>query len=402
MAPNDCQSYLDRLVTTHTDKQINIPKIEDGNITIDKARKTAATYGAARPGRSAQPPKKAPAKKSSYDEHPDRAAKRNAILAKQVKVRVPVFSRNETIREVQHRQMYLLVATVIQKIGEVHESFCQKYNALSNIFTGSDQGRHGLSRARGLPPRADRPDLEGRLEQEGRADAATKLSAINDLRNVIKCKTFKSEVEKYITASGISLYTESVSPSLPARSGAAKSTFQAKVKVTNRFEILNYVSDKLGNTTKTEFSVTKTNRHGVTRKVGRKVFTHVPSKTVMKEKKDETGHTCVRRKASSGTFNTEITQPRFFSRATRPSINPKPYAREEPRLTKPRITKNKILRAKIASLGKRNGLQNYSRRSKKRMNNQIVRRADFLHMRCTNPLKLSTERPEAFFERQKT
>ena len=41
-APNDCQPYLERLVSTHTDKQIAVPTMEDGNITISQGRKATS------------------------------------------------------------------------------------------------------------------------------------------------------------------------------------------------------------------------------------------------------------------------------------------------------------------------------------------------------------------------
>ena len=109
-APNDCQPYLERLVSTHTDRQIAVPTMEDGNITISQGKK-ATSYAAiptlgAKPGGASGGNNKR-TKKSAYDEHPDRAAKRAAKLAKQVQVRVPVFSRNESIRDVQLRQMHL-------------------------------------------------------------------------------------------------------------------------------------------------------------------------------------------------------------------------------------------------------------------------------------------------------
>ena len=447
-APNDCLSFLDRLVTTHTDKQIAIPTIESGNITISSAStaQKAETYGSYKRGKDQPPAKKA--KTNNYAEHPDRAAKKDARLKRQVKVRVPVFSSNPSIKEVQQRQMNLVVATVVKQINEVHKNLNHKNHILTNAFTGSNQAGDCLPGAegRGDRHRQHQPADRDRLDEMPR-------HATLDFKSVLNCKTFKTEAEKYITVPYI-IKTESLSQNSHLRdsaplgnnlSSSAKGHFSV-LKLQNRFSPLTSASSKVispgkqymcqGKRFNTLRFKTKTNNtKRVTSSCGKESNT-APSRGMSTPMDDlnlnQSGHSdkvrpcdgmrlppvtrrtgrktpitadndihCAKTKRKTGHTRVMGAQP--FTNAT------KSTRKAEVEITKPRFQRlHFMLAQRLESLCKPDGLQSYTYKKKIAFNSLIVRRKDHRApakrpvLPCNNPLKLSDERPETFFARLKS
>ena len=396
MAPNDCQNFLDRLVTTHTDKQIAVPTISEGNITIDVSAKKAETYGSYKSGK----PKAATAtknkSKSAYDEHPDKAAKKNARLAKQVKIRVPVFSQNLSIREVQQRQMHLVVATAIKQIGEVHNALELANSDLTNLFSGSDQARRGVPRAQGgegrrHPHRDDRGRLgEGHLQRGAAPDPVARGFSLG---NAMFCQNFSTVAEKYITVPYVLQKKHLSSPS--------HTYFRAfSVETSNRFGALNLEEPehsevnlskvKSFNSGRTVNSIKTNTFRAVARNPAKKMTktgTHPPAASLPRS---SAGHS----ELASEPRNPKITKPRIRTSVTGRSRRPKASGMSHPEVSEPR----KNFQNRIRPYLKANGLKSYQPKKKKMINSMRVAKGDPFFT-FSNPLKLSTERPEIHFAR---